>query len=106
MILHNGFDNKINNTNKETLKKYLIAIKSDKGAEECIMINGDSLCPFSIAHNLWSYKVPWMAAKRLKMLAESWEKNGHKVNRIYGTILDMPTKGNEFNAKHTIYDFI
>lgn len=104
--LENKFDNRINNTNKETLKKYLIAIESDNGAKERITINGDSLCPFSISRNLWSYKVPWMAARRLKTLAESWEKNGHKVSRIYGTVLDMPTRGNKFNIKYTIYDFI
>lgn len=110
MTLHqeikNKNNNKIANTNKSKLKKYLIAIKSDNGAEEHITISGDSYRPFQIAHNLWNYITPWTAARKLESLAKSWEAHNKKVERIYGTILDMQTTGNEFNIGITITDFI
>lgn len=79
------------------MNKYLIKIEANNGAMENISINGDSLRPFQIAHNLWNYLYPGHAAHRLEMLAKSWENNGFTVRRIYGTILDMPKKGDEYN---------
>ena len=79
------------------MKKYLIRIESDRSAE-AVCINGDSLRPFQIAGNLWNYTTPWTAAQRLEKLARSWESHGHTVRRIYGSVSDMPTKGNEFNV--------
>ena len=79
------------------MNTYLIKIEANNGAMESISINGDSLRPFQIAHNLWNYQYPGHAAHRLEMLAKSWENNGFAVKRIYGTILDMPKKGNEYN---------
>ena len=76
---------------------YLIRIEADKNKRECITINGDSTRPFQIANNLWNYQYPGYASHRLEMLAKNWENNGFKVNRIYGTISDMPKKGNGYN---------
>jgi hypothetical protein len=41
---------------------------------------------------------PWNAARRLELLAKSWEKHGYNVERIYGTVEDMGTKGSEYNV--------
>lgn len=79
------------------MKVYLIRIKANNGANECISINGDSYRPFQIARNLWNYQYPGYAARRLETLAKAWESNGLAVERIYGTILDMPQKGNDYN---------
>ena len=79
------------------MKKYLIKIKTNH-ISESITINGDSIRPFQIAHNLWNYTTPGHAAHRLEKLASSWENNGYTVDRIYGTVLDMPTDGNNFNV--------
>lgn len=76
----------------------LIRINSSRGGSECITISGDSSRPFQIAHNLWNYSTPWHAAQRLEKLAKSWEGNGIAVIRIYGSIWDMPTTGNEKNV--------
>ena len=78
------------------MKKYLICIETNRSAE-AVYINGDSLRPFQIAHNLWNYATPWTAAQRLEKLAKAWEDNGFSVRRVYGTVEEMPTKGNEFN---------
>ena len=84
------------------MKKHLIRIETDHGAE-CITIYGDTPSrPFIIAHNLWNYETPWTAARRLESLARSWEAHGFTVRRIYGTPADMPTAGNEFNAAMTL----
>ena len=78
------------------MKKYLIRIETNRSAE-AVYINGDSTRPFQIAHNLWNYATPWTAAQRLEKLAKAWEDNGFSVRRVYGTVEEMPTKGNEFN---------
>ena len=79
------------------MNKYLIKIEANNGVMEHIHINGDSLRPFQIRGNLWNYQYPGYAAHRLEILAKSWENNGFAVRRIYGTILDMPKKGDEYN---------
>ena len=78
------------------MKKYLIRIETNRSAE-AVYINGDSLRPFQIAHNLWNYATPWTAAQRLEKLAKAWEDNGFSVRRVYGIVEEMPTCGNEFN---------
>lgn len=84
---------------------YLIAIESD-GIKHCTSVYGDTPSrPFSIARNLWNYATPWTAARRLEMIAKSWEKHGHTVRRIYGSIFDMPTKGNSFNVSATLREW-
>ena len=79
------------------MNTYLIKIEADNGAKEGVTINGDSYRPFQIAHNLWNYQYPGYAAHRLEILAKNWENNGLRVKRIYGTILDMPKDGNDYN---------
>lgn len=79
------------------MNTYLIRIKANNGADECISINGDSLRAFQIGHNLWNYQYPGYAAHKLEILAKNWENNGLAVKRTYGTILDMPKKGNDYN---------
>ena len=79
------------------MNTYLIKIETDTGAKEGVTINGDSSRPFQIARNLWNYQYPGHAAHRLETLAKNWENNGFAVKRIYGTILDMPKKGNDYN---------
>ena len=63
------------------MKKYLIRIETDRSAE-AVYINGDSLRPFQIAHNLWNYITPWAAAQRLEKLAKAWESNSFSVRRV------------------------
>lgn len=88
------------------MKKYLIGIYNTHGSSIFTTINGDTPSrPFSIANNLWNYQTPWTAARRLEMLAQSWEKHGRKVSRFYGTVHDMTKKGNINNAIATIRDF-
>lgn len=84
------------------MDKYLIKIKASNGSTECITINGDSTRPFQIAHNLWNYLYPGHAAHKLNTIAKSWENNGLTVERCYGTIVDMPTQGNQYNVKLTL----
>lgn len=79
------------------MNAYLIKIESNNGKKECVSINGDSLRPFQIAGNLWNYQCPGYAARRLETLAKAWENNGLAVKRIYGTVFDMPQKGNDHN---------
>ena len=81
------------------MNKYLIAIKTNNGASEYITINGDSLRPFQIANNLWNYQYPGYAARKLNTLAKSLESNGLIVTKIYGTISDIPVKGNKYNVE-------
>lgn len=81
------------------MNKYLIKIKANNGATECITINGDSTRPFQIAHNLWNYLYPGYASHKLNTIAKSWENNGLTVERYYGTIIDMPTQGDQYNVK-------
>lgn len=76
---------------------FLIRIEADNGAKESVTINGDSYRPFQVARNLWNYQYPGYAAHRLEILAKNWENNGLAVKRIYGTILDMPKTGNDYN---------
>lgn len=88
------------------MKNYLIEIKASNG--ECLFttIYGDTPTrPFMIANNLWNYQTPWTAARRLEKLAKSWERLGLTVTRAYGTVLDMPIRGDQFNAGYTIYNF-
>lgn len=79
------------------MKEYLIRIENGHTSERT-MINGDSSRPFQIANNLWNYTTPGHAARRLEKLAESWEKNGYTVKRVYGPIWDMPAIGNGYNV--------
>ena len=81
------------------MNKYLIKIKANNGTSECITINGDSFRPFQIANNLWNYQYLGHAAHKLNTLAKIWENNGLIVTKIYGTILDIPIKGNDYNVK-------
>lgn len=91
-MAYNGY----NKTKEADMKKYLIRIETNRSTE-AVYINGDSLRPFQIAHNLWNYATPWTAAQRLEKLAKAWEDNGFPVRRVYGTVEEMPTSGNEFN---------
>ena len=89
-----------------THKRYLIRIENTTGSALFTTIHGDTpSAPFSIAGNLWNYKTPWTAARKLEALAKSWEKRGRSVTRIYGSVYDMPRTGNQFNAGHTVYEF-
>lgn len=87
------------------MKKYLIEIKADNGARDCVSINGDSYRPFQIAGNLWGYQYPGNAARRLETLAKAWENDGLSVKRVYGTVCDMPTKGNDHNIGIILSDY-
>lgn len=86
------------------MKKYLIRIETGSNSEHTT-INGDSRRPFQIAHNLWNYTTPGHAARRLEKIALAWENNGRAVTRIYGTVVDMPTCGNDFNLKKILLDY-
>ena len=86
------------------MKKYLIRIETGSNCE-FTTINGDSRRPFQIAHNLWNYTTPGHAARRLENLALAWENTGRDVRRIYGTVGDMPTAGNEFNLKSILIHY-
>ena len=87
------------------MKKYLIRIETEHGAE-CVTIYGDTPSrPFIIAHNLWNYSTPGHAAQRLEKLAKAWENNGLTVTRLYGSVQDMPTRGNAFNIAQTLRDW-
>lgn len=86
------------------MKQYLIRIENERGSEN-ITINGDSLRPFMIAHNLWNYTTPGHAARRLEKLAQSWEKNGYTVKRVYGPVQDMPVTGNNFNVEKILLEY-
>ena len=85
------------------MKKYLIRIESERSSE-CVTIYGDTPSrPFIIAHNLWNYSTPGHAAQRLEKLAKAWENNGLTVTRLYGSVQDMPTRGNDFNIAQTLH---
>lgn len=86
------------------MKQYLIAIENEHGREN-ITINGDSRWPFMIANNLWNYTTPGHAARRLEKIAVAWENNGRTVKRIFGTVADMPARGNEFNLEMILLDY-
>jgi hypothetical protein len=86
------------------MKQYLIRIENGRGSE-CTTINGDSYRPFMISHNLWNYKTPGHAARRLEKLAKAWEKNGYAVKRIFGAVSDMPVTGNNFNVEAILLDY-
>lgn len=79
------------------MNTYLIRIKADNGADECVSVNGDSCRPFQTAGNLWNYQYPGHAARRLETLAKAWENNGFAVKRTYGTVFDIPQKGDCYN---------
>ena len=81
------------------MNKYLIKIKANNGKTEGITINGDSIRPFQIANNLWNYQYPGYAARKLNTLAKSWKNKGLIVTKIYGTISDIPVKGNKYNVE-------
>lgn len=88
------------------MKKYLIEIRSNAGGLMNASINGDTpICPFSIAGNLWLYMTPGHAARRLEMTAQQWEKRGRKVERIFGYVYNMPSKGNINNVLMTLKDW-
>lgn len=86
------------------MKEYLIRIENGHMSEH-VTINGDSCRPFMIAHNLWNYTTPWHAAQRLEKIAKAWEKGGFTITRVFGTVADMPTCGDEFNIEKTRIDF-
>jgi hypothetical protein len=86
------------------MKQYLIRIENGH-TSEFTTIYGDSRRPFMIARNLWNYTTPGHAAQRLEKIAKSWENNGHTVKRVFGTVADMPTRGDEFNIEMTLIDF-
>lgn len=86
------------------MKQYLIRIETERSSERTT-INGDSCRPFMIAHNLWNYTTPGHAARRLEKLAQSLEKSGYTVKRIFGSVSDMPTCGNKFNVEKTLLDY-
>lgn len=87
------------------MKEYLIRIENNRSSE-CVTISGDCPSrPFQIAHNLWNYATPWHAAQRLEKLAKCWENCGYTVKRVYGSVWDMPTKGNEKNVDFTRLDY-
>lgn len=86
------------------MKEYLIRIENGH-TSEYTTVYGDSSRPFMIANNLWNYTTPWHAAQRLEKLARSWETHGLTVKRVYGSVWDMPTKGNEKNADLVLLDY-
>ena len=86
------------------MKKYLIRIET-RGQAIFTTINGDSRRPFQILHNLWNYTTPGHAARRLEKHARQWENLGDIVTRIYGTVADMPTQGDEFNLEMILLDY-
>jgi hypothetical protein len=86
------------------MKKYLIRIET--GCNSAFTtINGDSRRPFQVFNNLWNYTTPGHAARRLEKHAQQWEQLGFTVKRVYGTVFDMPTQGNEFNIEKTLLDY-
>jgi hypothetical protein len=90
------------------MRKYLIRIESDglTKKSECVTVYGDTPSrPFIIARNLWNYATPWTAARRLEMLARAWEGHGFQVRRFYGTVEDMPTRGNAHNVAMTLREW-
>lgn len=87
------------------MKEYLIRIESSRSCE-CITISGDCpYRPFQIANNLWNYTTPGHAARRLEKLAKCWEELGIVVNRVYGSVWEMPTKGNGANVGLILLDY-
>lgn len=92
------------------MKEYLIGIhglrKDNVHIYEQITIYGDTPSrPFIISHNLWNYATPEHAAQRLEKIAKAWEANEVVVTRIYGTIDDMPTRGDNFNIAMTVKEW-
>ena len=86
------------------MKKYLIRIETGRNSV-FTTINGDSRRPFQILNNLWNYTTPGHAARRLEKHAKQWENIGNIVTRVYGTVADMPTKGNEFNLEKILLEY-
>lgn len=84
------------------MKNYLIRIESGDVAQFTTVYGDTPSRPFMIAHNLWNYKTPGHAARRLEKLAQAWEKRGHVVTRVYGTVFEMPTAGDTFNVWTTL----
>ena len=88
------------------MKEYLVEIElRETGSRMSTTINGDSLRPFQIAHNLWNYTTPWHAAQRLERIAKTWEVNGFHVIRTYGPVYYMETTGNRDNAIQILRDW-
>ena len=87
------------------MKIYLIAIESAHNKLFTTIYGDTPTRPFMIANNLWNYKRPGHAARRLEILAQSWESGGHAVKRIFGTVANMPTKGSAFNVEKTLIDW-
>lgn len=70
------------------MKQYLTKITAQENSHtESIRYNSDSLRPYQIAGNLWNYDKIGYAARRLEMLARSWEKHGFTVEREYSNIV-------------------
>jgi hypothetical protein len=86
------------------MKKYLIRVEMARNSA-CTTINGDNLRPFQVFNNLWNYTTPGHAARRLEKYAQQWEQLGFTVKRVYGTVFDMPTQGNEFNTECILLDY-
>jgi hypothetical protein len=86
------------------MKKYLIRIETGSNSV-FTTINGDSGRPFQILNNLWNYATPGHAARRLEKHAQQWEQLGFTVKRAYGTVCDMPARGNKFNVDRILLDY-
>ena len=88
------------------MKTYLIRIENTDGGLLATAIYGDTpRRPFTSAGNLWTYKTPGGAARRLEQIANNWEAYGRTVNRIFGTVQDMPTKGTAHNVAATLAEY-
>lgn len=71
------------------MKQYLIKITAQENNNiVSVHYNSDSFRPYQIAGNLWNYDKIGYAARRLEMLARSWEKHGFTVEREYGNIVE------------------
>lgn len=87
------------------MKEYLIRIENGHTSEQTTISGDCPSRPFQIANNLWNYTTPGHAARRLEKLARCWENAGYTVKRVYGTVADMPTRGNEYNLSVILLDY-
>lgn len=87
------------------MKEYLIRIENGHTSESTTISGDCPSRPFQIAHNLWNYTTPGHAARRLEKLAQCWENLGCTVKRTYGTVADMPSRGDKFNIEKTLIEF-
>lgn len=87
------------------MKEYLIQIETGHNSERTTISGDCPARPFTIANNLWNYSTPWHAAQRLEKLARSWENHGYTVKRVFGTVWEMPTTGDQRNAELILLDY-